>query len=102
MPMPTFDFMPDRISPQSLLPGIFGHPKPKKKKKKDSITLEEFQEMAGLLRTSMVDQGATEDEIKMAYRDLESRVVISDTGGRRSTKDTIQQLHKQLQAAGEK
>jgi molybdopterin-biosynthesis enzyme MoeA-like protein len=99
IPTPGFGFQ--RLNPKSLLPGIFGYNKPKKQKKKESITQAEFSEMYYQLRLSLTNQGASESEIETALRDLESRVTISDSpSGDRSTKDTIQRRHRQIQSMG--
>ena len=100
IPTPRFGF--DRFSPKTMLPGIFGHRKPKKQKMDKSITQAEFSEMYFQLRMSLLDQGASESEIENALRDLESRIKISDgPSGNRSTFDALRQRNQQIQGAGE-
>lgn len=87
---------------KTMLPGVFGTKPPKKQKMEDSITSSEYAEMYYQLRMSLTNQGASEEEIEEALRDLESRVTIFDTpSGNRGTKQTIEQRHKQLQATGD-
>ena len=102
MPFPNPGMGFDRINPKTLLPGIFGYNKPKKQKMSKAITSSEYSEMYYQLRMSLLDQGASEEEIEMALKDLESRVTISDgPSGNRGTSGAIQQRLKQIQAAGE-
>ena len=92
----------DKLGTKTLLPGIFGYKKPKKQKMDKSISSNEYAEMYYQLRMSLIDKGASEEEIEIALKDLESRVTIFDTpSGNRSTQDTINQRHKQLQATGD-